>query len=948
MPVLIGYPRAWSTQRSGLAQLCDALTFGQVARSAEPFAPPDPILEVAGNLTFHRILGVDRAEDRPPPGLPLPLIAGAYQGGRSMAWAVESDGSEARISVGFPPGYAQQFASSLFAMTGGRPPVRVPPPVRHTGNWHFGCVFGFPGADAHRGDAGTSPLDLLLDSLRGTPFLYLVYATPENASITQQTVGDVRAATEAIERSHLKLEGIQDVDRQALRARDLLEGTERKLEHGFADGLWRATVLLGSPDPGAAEPTLAVLCGMLRPEPEDVLVPLRCYPCSDNGEYSVHGNLWLSRELSAFCSLPQRDRTGFSVGWNMPCDVNHAGNLGLVVGEILDQHQPTGKLLRVPPIQLCRHALVAGLTGSGKSTTVRALLSSVADSSIPFLVLDPVKPAAAEYAVLAERVPELSIFRVGVPPASGEAPFLFNPFAFPDGFALSTHIDYLKATFTAAFGLFPPTPYLLESAIYRVYERCGWDLATGSYPGGIDRLSWPTLSDLLGVIDEVVAEAGYGDEISHNLRAALRTRVGNLCIGPKGLALDTRENVPDALLFDSPVVLELMGLGSQEEQAFVMGLVLTRLMQVRQVAGIPASEELRHVTVIEEAHRLLKATIKGSQEDSNMAHHAVETFATMIAEVRAYGESIVVTEQIPSTLASNVVKQCSLKIIHRLTPKDDRDLVGDSMVLDVDQKRLLAVLERGRAVVHAEGMDGAIHVAVRRPVSRGRGPSLADLRSRAKAHLPHPIQRRFDRAIRRREWDHVLRVSEVRAAADAAVAISSAGRATTVARLDSAVGRMAANATPSGRSAMVDAALDDALTRRVLHGRGGETQLETARKHLGAGHAALWRWLASQRFSPAGRHRWCARCPQICRWSYEGDLLGADDFLLQDLDYARNGPRHEWEAEATGALTAAVERMLEGLGKPPPALAWCAGCRALTNLGTHAVRLNARLGFLFT
>lgn len=948
MSTLIGYPRAWSTRRSGLAQLCDGLTFGHVERCGEPFARPDPILDLAANLTFHRIPGAVRSGDDPPPGLPLPLIAGAYQGGRSMAWAVESDGSEARIAVGFPSGYAAQFASSLFALTGGRQPIMVPPPVRHNAGWHFSCTFGWPMDGEEAWAPGTSPLDLLLDSLRGTPFLYLAYATPENPETTHGTLADVRAAAEAIERSHLKLDGVPDVDRTALRARGLLDRTEQKLEQGLADGLWRTSVVLGSPEPGAVEPTLAVLCGLLRPDPPDVIVPLRCYPCTDGGEFSVHGNLWLSRELAAFCSFPGRDRAGFSLGWQTPCDVDHGGNLGIVVGEILDLHQPTGKLLRVPPIQLCRHALVAGLTGSGKSTTVRALLSSVADASVPFLVLDPVKPAASEYAALAARVPELCIFRVGVPPDAGEVPFQFNPFAFPDGYTLSTHIDYLKATFTAAFGLVPPTPYLLESAIYRVYERRGWDLATGTYPGGVDRLAWPTMSDLLGVVDEVVDEAGYGDEISHNLRAALRTRVGNLCIGPKGLALDTRENVPDGVLYDSPVVLELMGLGSQEEQAFVMGLVLTRLLQVRQVRGLPADEQLRHVTVIEEAHRLLKATAKGSQEDSNMAHHAVETFATLIAEVRAYGQSVVVTEQIPSSLATNVVKQSSLKIIHRLTPKDDRDMVGDSMVLDDAQKRLLAVLERGRAIVHTEGMDGAVHVAVRRPTARGRKPAAGALRKRAGARLPAPERRRFAKVVQRREWDHVLRSIDVRAAADTVVASAIAGRPVTLTRLEADVRRMATHLAARAVRPVADEAVEDALLRRILHGGGTESQFEAGRRELARGRASLWSWLAGRGFRPSGPFGWCARCPEVCCWQYEGDLLGRDRSLHQDLDYALGQPPATWEGTANDALVAAADRRLEGLGALPPALAWCTGCQALTALGLHAIRLGGRLGYLLT
>src|SRR5256714_15506998 len=145
-----------------------------------------------------------------------------------------------------------------------------------------------------------------------------------------------------------------------------------------------------------------------------------------------------------------------------------------------------------------------------------------------------------------------------------------------------------------------------------------------------------------------------------------------------------------------------------------MGTLIVRIVEylrLRARAGL--REGLRHVIVIEEAHRLLRAGREGWA-----SAHAVELFASMLAEIRAYGEGLVIAEQIPAKLIPDAVKNTALKVVHRLPARDDRELVGAAMNLDEPQSRQVVSLAPGVAAVFADGMDRPVRVRV--PFGGGR------------------------------------------------------------------------------------------------------------------------------------------------------------------------------------------------------------------------------------
>jgi hypothetical protein len=377
------------------------------------------------------------------------------------------------------------------------------------------------------------------------------------------------------------------------------------------------------------------------------------------------------------------------------------------LGDVLDWNRvPCGELA-LPQTSLNRHVFVCGATGAGKSQTVRNLLEQAAHAGIPWLVVEPAK---AEYRLMAARLPgaEVISIRPGElsQPAAGINPLEPAPGPAGSRFPLQTHADLLRALFLAAFQADEPFPQVLSAALTRCYEQAGWDLVTSQPAIAGVQPSYPGLEDLQAAAMTVVDEIGYGREVRDNVRGFVTVRVGSLRLGTTGRFLDGGHPLDFGKLLDTNVVLEIEDAGDDHDKAFLMGAVLIRLIEhlrLRHRAEPPAPLRLRHLTVIEEAHRLLRQPPPGA--NAGAAAHATEMFADLLAEIRAYGEGLIIAEQIPAKLIPDAIKNTAVKIVHRLPAVDDRSAVGATMNLNDAQSEYLVTLPPGEAAVHADGMD---------------------------------------------------------------------------------------------------------------------------------------------------------------------------------------------------------------------------------------------------
>ena len=377
----------------------------------------------------------------------------------------------------------------------------------------------------------------------------------------------------------------------------------------------------------------------------------------------------------------------------------------LELGAILDGQDRKVGTFGVPLSTVNRHAFVTGATGSGKSQTVRHMLEQLTRSGVPWLAIEPVK---SEYAAMAGRIAGAGRVTVINPSDPAAVPLSVNPLEPEPGYPVQAHIDTVRALFLAAFEAREPFPQIISQALQRAYEGCGWDPVTGAgRPGAAAPPAVPTLAQLQDAALEVIEDVGYGRELRADVRGFVDVRLRSLRTGSAGRFFEGGHPADIAELMRRNVVLAIEDVANDEDKAFLIGTLIIRLVEhLRLRARSAPVSGLAHVIVIEEAHRLLRAGREGASA------HAVELFASLLAEIRAYGEGIVVVEQIPAKLVPDVVKNTALKVVHRLPAHDDRQVVGAAMNLDEDQSRQVVSLRPGVAAVFADGMDRPLRIRV--------------------------------------------------------------------------------------------------------------------------------------------------------------------------------------------------------------------------------------------
>ena len=428
------------------------------------------------------------------------------------------------------------------------------------------------------------------------------------------------------------------------------------------------------------------------------------------------GNWMSSQEVSLIAGLPQKEVVGLALREEVEFGLNI--NTGMKEPIPLGHLVQSGVVLNgengISNIPVCfdksyfdKHIFVTGVTGGGKTTTCQKLLLA---SENNFLVIEPAK---TEYRVMAEKeFPDMLVFTLG---KETGAPFRLNPFEFFEGENITSRVDMIKASMEAAFDMEAAIPQLLEAAIYECYEDKGWNISTNrnyKYPNPFDDgvFSFPTLGDLERKIEKVVKDQGFDDKLKDEYIGSMRARLKGLTVGSKGQMLNTPRSIDFVELLDKKVILELEYIKSASEKSLIMGFILANLSEaIRVKYNNNGKKSINHLTLIEEAHRLLSKYIPG---DSMNKKQGVEMFADMLAEVRKYGESLIIADQIPNKLTPEVLKNTNTKIVHKIFAQDDKEAIGNTMALKDEQKEHLSYLASGRAIMMMPGLSKAIQVQV--------------------------------------------------------------------------------------------------------------------------------------------------------------------------------------------------------------------------------------------
>jgi hypothetical protein len=508
-----------------------------------------------------------------------------------------------------------------------------------------------------------------------------------------------------------------------------------RLKSGQNSGVWQTAITYSADSDVSRNIIRACLCGELsKPDPDKL--PLIAFEPNHSEDILRIPNFlgsnienplcsyMNSAELGLLCTIPTESVPDFELRIEKiyPLSRNFIDSDSIMVGHVADGKKSIKNMpFALSSLDLNKHTFVCGITGSGKTTTVKKILI---EAKKPFLVIESAKKEYRNLAI------DTTVYTLGKPELNCPQ---INPFYIMPGVSPQTHIDYLKDLFNASFSFYGPMPYILEKCLHTIYKNKGWDLTLGYHPMLANSKSmtdffnieytkkkyaltshkylFPTMQELKDEIARYVEEElKYDGEVAGNVKTAIKVRLENLCVGAKGFTFNTCEHLNFSELLEKNVVFELEGLADDSDKAFSVGLLVIFINEYRQIAKEISGNNktaLKHLLVIEEAHRLLKnvGTERSTETAGNPKGKAVEHFTNMIAEMRSYGQGVIVSEQIPTKLAPDVIKNSSTKIVQRIVSADDQQIIANTIGISAGDALRLGTIEAGYAFCHKEGMS---------------------------------------------------------------------------------------------------------------------------------------------------------------------------------------------------------------------------------------------------
>jgi hypothetical protein len=361
---------------------------------------------------------------------------------------------------------------------------------------------------------------------------------------------------------------------------------------------------------------------------------------------------------------------------------------------------------------LTAHCFVTGSTGSGKSTTVYKMLEEITAGKnaldgepVRFLVIEPAK---GEYKLAFGKMPGINIFTTS--PRYNNM-LSINPFEFNDEIHVLEHLDRLIDIFSACWPLYAAMPALLKASFEKAYVRHGWDLKHSLWLD-CDNGKYPDFSDVLEALPGILNEKEFSADTKGDYIGALMTRIESLTNGLSG-QIFTRNAIDESVLFNENTIVDLSRIGSAETQSLIMGILVLKLSEFRQSEQKGTNLPLRHVTVLEEAHNLLKRTsTEQGQESANTQGKSVEMISRSIAEMRTYGESFIIVDQSPGAVDIAAIKNTNTKIVMNLPEMTDCETAGRAIGLKEDQIYELSRLVTGVAAVYQNKWLEAVLVKI--------------------------------------------------------------------------------------------------------------------------------------------------------------------------------------------------------------------------------------------
>lgn len=443
-----------------------------------------------------------------------------------------------------------------------------------------------------------------------------------------------------------------------------------------------------------------------------------------------------TRELSLVTSLPRRDVPGLRFVKTAVRFANNPAELNedkITLGRIVDTGIPQSNTYDIDPNSLVRHAMVAGSTGSGKSTTCKRILSEILDRDVPIMVIEPAKDDYVRWAIeMNKSLPaekQFKIYMPGVDELDGVKMESLHLNPFEPAAIKGVKVDLLQhcETFITLLNACLPgedvVPILIEETAYETIRDVAEVLNRDLEDGAVEPMdSYPRIRDMEIMASQIMAKKQYFQQNKDNLTEILLTRFKYLRRGTRGKILNVYKSVDFNELFSGNVIINLSRLSGSKDKALIMSMLMQALYEYRVSCYVHDAEyrakaqqnKLMHLTLIEEAHNVLMKP-DSNVTSGNPQRAAADLFGNMLSEVRGYGQGFIVVDQVPTRLIDDAIKNTNYKIVHRLTAPDDQEIMASCMAFRDDQKYIIPALEKGNAIICGDEDDAAAWVKIPAP-----------------------------------------------------------------------------------------------------------------------------------------------------------------------------------------------------------------------------------------
>lgn len=555
-----------------------------------------------------------------------------------------------------------------------------------------------------------------------------------NAKGKAQSKGKNTEKGKSHEEHHDKTHGIsKQITRSNMQVKHYVELLERHIErlnNGIPFGLWSIGTYFVSPDKSTSRKLANIYRGCVTGEDSDLdAIAVNVWDAESskslvqylkdtqnprfqvaNGINVSCGEIVTSKELAIHMSLPQTSIPGVEVrecatfGLNLNRNKTHSD--GLKIGYISHLGNLSKKEVIIDSEEISKHIFVTGSTGSGKSNTIYLLVNELLKQNKNILIIEPTKGdyrkvfgGRKDFTVYTTRNNERNILRI-------------NPFAFPENIHVVEHVERLVEIFGVCWPMYAAMPAVLKDSILSAYESCGWNLKKSTCRFG---KLFPTIADVVIQLKRIISSSEYSKDTKGDYIGALQTRLESLTNGIYSSILSSSHSISYSDIYDKNVIVDLHNIGSSETRSLLMGLIVLGLSEWRMSQSEDImDQELKHITVLEEAHCILPRVSKQQNlEGANILGKSVEMIASAIAEMRTYGESFIIVDQSPSSVDEAAIRNTNTKIVMNLPDGEDRNIAGKAMALVKDEQMAeLARLSIGEAIVWQRGWSEAVFTVI--------------------------------------------------------------------------------------------------------------------------------------------------------------------------------------------------------------------------------------------